>query len=94
VEKGRDQGTVLYSRVVTFTASNGRKVSATEPEARNTRPDMGEKVEVSYLESDPESARIIPERDWLPYGFIAVGVLIALAGLATFVPMRGRQTVS
>jgi hypothetical protein len=94
VEKGRDQGAVLYSRVVTFTASNGRKVSATEPEATNTRPDMGERVEVSYLESDPKSARIIPAHDWLPYGFIAVGVLTTLAGLVTFAPRRGRQNVS
>lgn len=79
------KGKVSYSRVFTFTTSNGQKVSVTEPEASSTRPDLGVSVEVSYLKPDPGSARIIPAHDWLPYSIMAAGVLAALIGLGTFV---------
>jgi hypothetical protein len=53
---------------------------------------VGASVEVSYLESDPESARIIPEFDWIPLVPGAAGVLAVLAGLAAFVPWRGASS--
>ncbi|MGW7213599.1 hypothetical protein [Streptomyces collinus] len=38
---------------------------------------------MSYRKGDPESARIIPDRDWVPYVVMAVGGLTALAGASS-----------
>jgi hypothetical protein len=83
----RTHDAVLHARVFTFTTSNGRKVTVTESESRSTRPDLGSSVTVSYLKSDPDSARIV-ETSWVPFGFIAVGVVTALATLKTLVSRR------
>jgi hypothetical protein len=88
----RDQSSdgVLYGRVFTFTALNGRKVSVSESEYRSARPDVGASVQVSYPKSDPRSARIVEKSFWVPVLFIAMGALVALASLATLVSRRTR----
>ncbi|MEV4812080.1 DUF3592 domain-containing protein [Micromonospora avicenniae] len=86
VTSSRDtDGRMMYSRVLTFTTSDNRPVEFTEPEQSSTRPRVGSTATVSYLPQDPESARIIPETDWLPYGMIALGALAAIIGAVIFV---------
>ncbi|MFC0504860.1 DUF3592 domain-containing protein [Micromonospora costi] len=85
VTTSRDSdGRTMYSRVLTFTTSDGRPVEFTESERSTRRPAIGSSATVSYLPQDPESARIIPETDWLPYGVIAMGALAALIGVVIF----------
>jgi hypothetical protein len=79
---------VLYGRVFAFTTADGRKVSVAESEYRSRRPDVGASVEVSYLKSDPQSARIVEQNFWVPAGFIAMGALVASASLAALVSRR------
>ncbi|MER7444461.1 DUF3592 domain-containing protein [Micromonospora avicenniae] len=86
VTSSRDtDGRMMYSRVLTFTTSDNRPVEFTEPEQSSKRPRVGSTATVSYLPQDPESARIIPEKDWLPYGIIAMGALAAIIGAVIFV---------
>ncbi|RKN15686.1 DUF3592 domain-containing protein [Micromonospora musae] len=77
-------GRTMYSRVLTFTASNNQPVEFTEPESSTNRPTIGSTATVSYRPQDPGSARVIPETDWIPYGMIALGALAALIGAVTF----------
>ncbi|GAA2529318.1 DUF3592 domain-containing protein [Winogradskya humida] len=74
----------MYAKVYTFTTAEGREVTVTEPETSSTRPERGKQVTVSYRPNDPEAARIVPEHDWLPYAIIAIGALVAVIGLITF----------
>ncbi|WP_433129536.1 DUF3592 domain-containing protein [Micromonospora sp. CA-240977] len=81
ITNSRDSdGRTMYSRVLTFTASDNRRVEFTEPEQSSKRPAVGSTATVSYLPQDPGSARVIPETDWLPYGIIAMGALAAAVG--------------
>jgi hypothetical protein len=81
---GSGNRTTQYSRVVTFTTADGTSVSATEPISSSSRPETGETVTVSYRPADPQSARIIPDRDWLFLGVVGLGGLTVLIGLGTF----------
>lgn len=90
VERDQSSDGVLYGRVFTFTTVNGRKVSVAESEYRSERPDVGASVQVSYLKSDPQSARIVETSFWMPVTFIAMGSLVALASLAALASRRAR----
>ncbi|WP_420856195.1 DUF3592 domain-containing protein [Streptomyces abyssalis] len=90
VKQDKSSDGVLYGRVFSFTTLNGRKVSVTESEYRSARPDVGASVQVSYLKSDPQSARIVEKSFWMPAVFIAMGALVTLASLATLVSRRAR----
>ncbi|SCK05053.1 DUF3592 domain-containing protein [Streptomyces sp. WMMB 322] len=79
---------VTYGRIFTFTTPNGRKVSVAESEYRSARPDVGASVQVSYLKSDPRSARIVETSLLMPVTFIGMGALVTLATLVTFVSRR------
>ncbi|MFI6663115.1 DUF3592 domain-containing protein [Streptomyces sp. NPDC050523] len=86
VQTSRDhRGRTMYAGIVTFTAASGRKVSFTEPETSTQRPGLGTSVQVSYRKGDPQSARVIPGRDWMAYLIMAVGGLTALSGAVVFV---------
>ena len=77
-------GKQMYSRVVSFTASDGKTVQVAENESSNRRPRVGEAVKVSYLPPDPQGARVLPETDWFAYTFIGAGGLVALIALIIF----------
>jgi hypothetical protein len=77
------KGNVMYSRVYTFQTEDGRRVHFTEPEQSNRRPDLGTTATVSYRPADPEGARVIPQTDWMAFGMMAVGGLIAVVGTVT-----------
>lgn len=93
VKQDKSSDGVLYGRVFSFTTLNGRKVSVAESEYRSERPDVGASVQVSYLKSDPRSARIVEKSFWVPAVFIAMGALVVLACLATFASRRTRQII-
>ncbi|MEV8504916.1 DUF3592 domain-containing protein [Actinoplanes sp. NPDC051475] len=75
----------MYSRVYTFQTGEGRKVHFTEPERSTNRPGLGATAVVSYRPADPEGARVVPDTDWMPYGVMAMGGLVAVLGFGTFV---------
>jgi hypothetical protein len=81
--EGND-GTTLYSAVVTFTTQDDSSVSVTESNSSSIRPDVGAAVHVSYRPADPAGARIIPDHDWISLACYAAGGLVVLLGLAHF----------
>jgi hypothetical protein len=80
-----DGNRMMYSRVVRFSTTDGLPAQFTESESSTKRVAIGSTVRVSYLPGDPEGARVIPDTDWIPYGVIALGALVAVAGTVVFV---------
>lgn len=78
--RGND-GKSSYAALVTFTARDGREVTVQESSSSSNRPDVGNRVDVSYRVADPEGARIIPEHDWFSWLCWGMGGLVVVLGV-------------